>query len=179
MLKIQDYEVYPEEKERWGVDPLIMDELYAYNNSAEAKHVFRYLNRPLPEGVRPDELVDCSTALPEMMTVPQMAERAGISVEEALLRMGTFIEDAAGVTDDGEQLFYWESRKKDLTEELLTVNAISERYGIDRRTIKKHIANAKWNISGAIVFTQGSREYPHYWITEVETVLAPLIKEAA
>ena len=29
MLKIQDYEVYPEEKERWGVDPLIMDELYA------------------------------------------------------------------------------------------------------------------------------------------------------
>lgn len=175
LIKISDYPVHESEAERWKSYRMASD-LHPFNNKATADTVFRYLNRPIPQGVQDSDLVDCSAALPELVTLEQMADRAGIDMEDAQFRYDHSCgEDYhQGKNKNGEWLFYWEECERWLKEELLSVNKIADLYGIDRRTVKKklhqELASRFCRIGPPVVQQQGTREFTLWWESCVDKV---------
>lgn len=175
MIKIEDYPVHQSEAERWKSHQLAND-LHAFNNQASADNVFRYLNRPLPDGVQESDLIDCSAALPELVTLEQMADKAGIDLEEAQYRYDNSCgEDyRQGENRDGDWLFYWEECEGWLKEELLSVNRIAGLYGTDRRTVKRkleaELESRFCRIGPPVIQKQGTREFTLWWESAVQEV---------
>lgn len=183
MISITDYPVHQTEADRWGTDAELFKQLkVAFGESlSKADTVFRYLNRPLPKGVKPDDLIDCSAALPEPLTIDQLGERAGKTAEEIQERIESrflYEEYKAGTDSKGRPKFYWSQIGEWLTCELLTVNKAAEIHDVDRRTLKKHVERKLRleHIFDPLTDKQGGGEYQLFWPDDIEFICKNDIK---
>lgn len=184
MISITDYPVHDSQAARFGNDADLFSVLNIdYGKTVStADRVFRYLNRPLPEGAKPSDLVDCAKVLPKPLTVEQLAKKAGKSVseiEERIEKRFLFEDYTGGGTDSkGRTKYYWSQVQQYLSCELLTVNKAAEMYDVDRRTLKKYLQRKldQKHIYEPLTDQQGGREYSLYWPDDLEFVCKNDIK---
>ena len=184
MIKISDYEVHESERERWGEDHDLFQQLRVEigSTTAKAEKVFQYLNRPLPKDIKPDDAIDVSDVLPKPLTIEQLAERAGrdvTEIEERIESQYLHEEYSAGDDEQGRPMFYWSQISTNLTCELLTINAAAEKYGVDRRTLKKYVNDqlAKELIFDPLIEKSGGRFYRKFWPGDIEFIVNNEIKK--
>lgn len=107
----------------------------------------------------------------DLMTIEGLADRAGISVDEVKGRLwSSYIDldkddDIDGRDEHGQPLVCWNRCHEWLKEEMLTVNAASEKWLIDRAAVKRKIG--KGNVSRPLIEQRGKRTYKHYWLSEL------------
>lgn len=175
MLNISDYPVHETEKQRWGNCAHLANDLMAFNDRASADRVFKYLNRPLPDDVRPDDQVDVSVLMPPIFTAAEIAEKSGKSIDQVNAWVDEYSDgfDIGGQDSDGNYLYYWENLERELSPELITVNKASEAYTIDKRTAKKRLQAAvnKGTCTPPVTKHEGGREYSYYRADDVRRLL--------
>ena len=187
MISITDYPVHDSQAARFGNDADLFSVLgidYGQTVST-ADRVFKYLNRPLPEGAKSSDPVDCTKVLPKPLTVEQLAKKAGKTVaeiEERIEKRFLYEDYAAGGTDSkGRTKYYWSQVERYLTCELLTVNKAAEIHDIDRRTLKKHLQRKleKQYIFEPLHDQQGGRTYELWWPDDIAHTVKNDIRAAA
>lgn len=175
MKNISEYDVHPSQRERWGVDAQLFSELDIDYDDCEttADRIFKHLNRPLPEGIKPGDKIDCSEILPKPITIEEIAERANKSVEDIKARFASREAEeyiSQGKNKAGEYVYFWSRVSEYATTELLTINRAAELHDIDRRTMKRYVMREleKNHIFDPIIDKQGGREYELYWPDDLQ-----------
>ncbi len=144
-MKIVDFEPHPSELKRWrSRDYSLADTLEAFNNQAKAVDVFRYLNRPCPDGVSDETLIDCRRILPKLESIAVIEKALGRDDLQMLINFEVECWDEChlverGVSKKDIPLYYRaevaEYFKADV---MLTVNALHRDLRIDRETAHRY-----------------------------------------
>lgn len=154
-----------------------------FNNRMDAKKAHDELGKPYPEELDADAIIDFTEFMPKLYTAAEIAEKYNIPLDDCKLRIEAAHQDpegceyayeyADGQTDDGELLWWadYSIERWVVGDELITESGLADKYGIDRRTVKKALASYFETSGGTINKQFGKRVYTYYWLSHCDSAL--------